>query len=58
LLLALTTMPYRISGKTVQVKLSWGWDDLKKHPTAEKAQKHLIALKRNVGHRTRPRKRK
>jgi len=50
-------MPYRIRGKTVEVKRSWGWGDLKTHPTAEKARKHLTALKRNVGHST-PKKRK
>jgi hypothetical protein len=52
-------MPYRIMGTTVQVKRLRGWGDLKTHPTAEKARKHLAALKANVGHRrTRPWKRK
>jgi hypothetical protein len=52
-------MPYRIMGKTVQVKRLRGWGDLKVHPTVDKARRHLVALKANVGHRrTRPRKRK
>ena len=50
-------MPYRIMGTTAQVKRLRGWGDLKTHPTAEKARKHLAALKRNVRHTT-PRKRK
>jgi len=46
-------MPYRISPKdktVVQVKKKNRWTRLKKHPSTEKAKKHLTALKINVKH--------
>jgi len=46
-------MPYRISPKNktvVQVKKNNRWTKLKKHPSKEKARKHLAALKINVKH--------
>ena len=43
-------MPYRLQGKTVQVKLPSGWSDLKAHSSLENARKHLSALKLQVKH--------
>jgi hypothetical protein len=42
-------MPYRLSGKTVQVQRAGRWVKLKSHPTVEAAQRHLRALYANVG---------
>ena len=44
-------MPYRLIGKTVQVKKGGAWQKLKTHPTVAKAKKHLAALKINVEHK-------
>ena len=43
-------MPYRLSGKTVQVKRASGWKKLKTHPTVKAAMQHLYALRANVKH--------
>lgn len=49
-------MPYRREGSVVYVKKNDRWEVLKRHSSAEKAQKHLTALNINVeapkhGHR-------
>ena len=44
-------MPYKRVGKKVMVKKLGRWQALKTHPSEEKAQKHLIALKINVEHK-------
>ena len=41
-------MPYRLQGKTVQVKKGGKWVNLKTHPTVKKALAHLYALRKNV----------
>ena len=41
-------MPYKRVGRTVYVKKRGKWVKLKQHESAEKAQKHLAALKINV----------
>jgi len=41
-------MPYRLSGKTVQVKRASGWKKLTTHKTVQAAKRHLKALRANV----------
>jgi len=43
-------MPYRLNGKTVQVKRASGWRKLTTHKTVQAAKRHLKALKANVKH--------
>lgn len=45
-------MPYKLSkdNKAVMVKRRGVWEVLKRHPTVEKAKKHLAALKINIEH--------
>lgn len=41
-------MPYRLKGKTVQIKRGGRWVKLKTHPTVRAALRHLRALRINV----------
>jgi len=43
-------VPYRLRGKTVEVKRPGGWKKLKAHPTVKAAMQHLHALRANVKH--------
>jgi hypothetical protein len=43
-------VPYRLSGKTVQVKRASGWKKLTIHKTVQAAKRHLKALRANVKH--------
>lgn len=41
-------MPYRVRGKTVQVRKAGRWRALKTHGSAAKAKRHARALNANV----------
>ena len=43
-------MPYKVVGKTVQVKKDGKWKKLKTHTSAAKAKAHKTALQMNVKH--------
>jgi len=53
-------MPYKLSksGKAVLVKRGNRWVVLKRHPTREKARKHVAALNINVHHPEKARKKR
>ena len=43
-------MPYKVMGRSVYVKRNNKWVLLKRHPSKNKAEQHARALRKNVPH--------